>query len=799
MRTRFLKVFRDLRIDSPKNMMLGTAIAIGVLSVGTILGAYAVLTREMARNYLGTLPAAMTIKVEGEIAPDLVAGVRRLEGVADAERHATLLGRMKIGDDWFPMLFFVIDDFRDMRTNRFTRLSGAWPPPTGTMLIERTARITMKADQGRSVTAKTPFGPPRAIPISGIVHDPGLAPAWQEQEGYAYVTLETVCALGERAGFDELRIRLKNRRASMQQVEAASGSIARFVQSRGYLVHEVQIPPPRMHPHQNQMRAILTLFLVFAFATLILSAILVATSLATLMTRQLREIGVMKAVGARSMQIASMYLVSQGIIATAATVVAVPLSKHTAALMIDKIGTILNLRIDDASIPLWVSVIQSISGLLVPILVATIPVWRGSVITVREALISYGVSGTQFGGGLVARLKLFGSASALAFRNVFRQRARLTMSLALLASGGALFMTALNVSKAWEVNLQKIFRFRHYDVDIRLNEPLPASRTSASIGRIAGVKSVETWQFFPASFTRDVPYDVAHVYPDKGHGSFVILGVPPDTRLVSFPLLAGRWLGAASAPEIVLNHTARAQAPQLRIGETVRLNVEDRVTEWTLVGFVEDLGSTGAAAYVPADALARATSLDPGTTNMIRVALEDRGLQSVLRKTRDVEAALGPGAHINLSLPMSLIKNAIAEHMAVLVTSLLALSVLMAIVAGFGLAATMSMGVLERTRELGVMRAIGATPAVTARVVVTEGFAISAISLVLALVLGGALSSYMGRLIGTMAFKTPLPMTISALGVGLWISILLIGSAAATALPAHRASRMTVREALAYA
>lgn len=771
MRPRLMKVFRDLRFDAARNAMMIAAIAVGVVSVGTILGAYAVLTREMARNYLGTHPAAATLKVDRGIPPELVARVRALDGIADAERHATILGRMRVGDDWFPILLFVVDDFNDMRTNAVTCISGAWPPPAGTMLIERTARITMKTGEDGQVIVKTPHGNPRAIAISGLVHDPGVAPARQEQEGYGYLTLDTLRMLGETSGFDELRIRVRDE----GQTETVARRVAAFLQSAGYPVDEVQIPPPRRHPHQSQMQAILSLFLIFSFATLILGAILVATSLATVMMRQVREIGVMKTIGAGSMQIASMYLATQAAVAAAATLIGVPLSRITAGVMIGKIAALLNLNIFDASIPMWVAAVQAISGLLIPILAAAIPVWRGSAISVRDALGSYGVGG---------RAPLF-RAGSLALRNVFRQRGRLVMSLALLGAGGALFMTAMNVSKAWDVNLRKIYRFRHYDVELRLSQPVATSEAMRRIAGVRGVRRVEAWQSYPASFATDVPYDIVHVYPDKGHGSFTLIGVPRDTRMVDFPLLAGRWLRGGN--DVVLNHTARGDR---HVGDVIRLNVEGRVLQLRIAGFVEDLGSTGATAYVFSDA---------ATTNMLRVSLADRSLAAAFRGTRDVEAALGTAAHVKMSLPMALIKNAIGEHMSVLVSSLLALSVLMAIVGGFGLASTMSMNILERTRELGVMRAIGAAPAVIARIVVAEGFAIAGMSLVIAMIAGVALSAFMSRLIGNMAFRTPLPLAINGNGVALWCAILLIGSAIATFVPARRASRMTVREALAYA
>jgi putative ABC transport system permease protein len=126
------------------------------------------------------------------------------------------------------------------------------------------------------------------------------------------------------------------------------------------------------------------------------------------------------------------------------------------------------------------------------------------------------------------------------------------------------------------------------------------------------------------------------------------------------------------------------------------------------------------------------------------------------------------------------------------------MAVLMAIVGGVGLAATLSASVVERTREFGVLRTIGGSPATVVRMVITEGLFVGAVSWFGALVGALPLSAAVGTHVGALAFRSPLPLVLSPQAPFVWLAVVVGVSALASAIPAWRASRLTVREALAY-
>ena len=798
MSPRYKKVINDLRADLSKNLMLVVAIAIGVFGVGTILGGYAVLKREMSISYMSTNPASATIKLDeaNPIDRALVDEVRKHPGVKTAERHATIYARMKIGKDWRPLLIFVKDDFKNMLTNKVTYISGAITPATGTMLTERTAYRVMQSIEQGSIIIKTPHGEATSITLTGTVHDPGLAPAWQEETGYGYMTMATLNELDGTRGFDELRIVVSNANATMQEISAKAEEVAGWLEQKGYLVHEIQVPPPKRHPHQSQMNAILSMFTVFSFMILILGCILVASSISTLMVKQVRQIGIMKTIGANSRQIAWLYFIMILMISLMAVLIAIPLSRLAAEFFYVKIATLLNIHIFDPTIPHQVMMVQILCGVVIPLLAVAFPVLKGSRIKVREAIENYGVSNQTFGQGfldkLLSRFTFFGEVGTLSLRNVFRRRSRLIMALGLLAAGGAMFMTALNISESWDTNLQKIHIYRHYDLEVRLNDYITPDTLLSKIKEISNVKEAEAWNYSSTSFTRESQFEIVNTYPDKGHGSFILLELPVPTTLLNLPIQQGKWLSDSDSRDVVLNQISRALMPTVKLGDTISLSVDNRPEKWRVVGIVEDIGS-------PATVFVSIQNKATKTGNMLRIAYNDRNGENALKTTRAIENLLSQEKiSVNQSIPVSLLHNAMAEHMGVLVSSLLSMAILMALIGALGLMSSMSMNIMERTREIGVMRAIGATPNKIRRLVMVEGLVTGLISIFLAFGLSLPLSYYIGKFIGNMAFRTPLSLSISAPALAIWIAIIVSGSIAATLYPAQNAVRITTREALAY-
>jgi putative ABC transport system permease protein len=798
---RWKKLLRDLQIAQGRILMMVLAIAVGVFSVGTIMSAYTILTREISRNYLDTNPASALLELEPGVDEALLAEASQQPGVEAVEASSTVLARVEVSpNQWMPLLLFVIQDFDRMQINTFKPESGEWPPAQGHILLEREALTLIRAQVGEAINVETPNGSTQAVLISGLVHDPGLAPAWQEQTSYGYITPATLALLDGSGDLHILKVVTQDQ-SSVQAIEAQVSELAIWLKGKGYSAEEIRIPPPGKHPHQTQMVAILVMMLIFSLMALVLSAVLTATMVGGLLAQQVRQIGVMKAIGARSLQIAGIYLVLVVFIGSAAVLLGLPPSLAAGRGLAGLVAGLLNFTLYSADIPAWVYLVQFLAGVLMPFLLALGPIFKATRVTVRETINDFGTSKETFGSrrldSWLGKIQGFDSTLMLALRNTFRRRGRLLLTLSLLSVAGGVFLAALNVKTAWERNLAEAATDRRYDLEIRLNSFAPEEQVLAAIAEIPGIQKVEMWNHEPAAKYRPDGLDIVRTYPDGGHGSFTLRSLPPETDLVNLIVLDGRWLQPGATEGVVLNHMARALFPGIKAGDPIQLMLDGKEVNLRVVGIVREL-ITPATAYITPEKFAQVTGMN-ARANGIRIVMDKHDAQTRSTIAGEAERRLEQnGMNVKVSILETMLDAAVSGHVYILIVMLILMSVLIAIVGALGLVSSMGTSVIERTREFGIMRSIGARSRTVLWNVISEGIFIGLMSWVIAVVLSLPLSLMIGRLVGNLAFRFPLPLVLSPSAVIIWLAIIVVGSVAASAYPARNASRLTIRETLVY-
>jgi putative ABC transport system permease protein len=260
-------------------------------------------------------------------------------------------------------------------------------------------------------------------------------------------------------------------------------------------------------------------------------------------------------------------------------------------------------------------------------------------------------------------------------------------------------------------------------------------------------------------------------------------------------MIEGRNLDPEDTDAIVINNTLARSEPTIRVGQTVVLRMGPAETTWRVVGLAREAFSP-AVAYIP---LSFIQQRHPGMVNNLRLSLDKSDPDSLAIVKANLDRNLEQqGVRARGSLSTAESRFGFDQHMLMIYVFLIVMSAIIGGVGGLGLMTTMSLNVLERRREMGVMRALGATPRLVWLMVVVEGLVIGLLSWTIAALLAWPISKVVGNFIVRTMFRSGLDFTFEPVGLLIWIVVSISLSAAASFLPAWKASRVTVREALAY-
>ena len=808
-RPRWRKVLHDLIDNLGRTSLVVVSIAVGVFSIGVIVGAYVIISHDMSASYAANHPMNVEIRTTS-FDNSLVTVVKNMAGVKDAEgrRVFTLQARLQGSSQWTTLNVVAINDFSKIRINILTPISGTDRPARDQVLLERKTLQSLNAPPGTMLEFLLDNGKVKTMQVAGVVQDPATGAGDFLAQPFVYVSMDTLTYLHQPDMYNRLYATLSSGENDDAHLRQMASDVKDKVQLNGVAALRTRSTKTNEHPLASTVQAVLGILLALGVLILFLSSSLIANTLNALLNQHLRYIGVMKLVGARRSQVIGMYIVLILAFGLIALLIAVPLGGEGAYALSDFIASKVNFTLLGYRIVPLALYVQVAVGLVVPLLAGLAPVLNGSRITVQRALSGDLASqekkksreGAQhesawergqlrLNHALTRRGVHIPRPLLISLRNTFRRKGRLALTLFTLTMGGAIFVAVFNVRVSLHDFIDHIGQYFLADVTLDFSQYYRLDEVNRVALQVPGVTAVEGWAYASAEA----------LYPDGTVAdSITVLAPPADSKLISPLLISGRWLRPGDQKAITISEGVLSKFPDLSPGKTLRLKINGVEDDWTVVGIFKFVTQQGTIAYGTYDYVAKVThTFNHSFSFRIVTDRHDLVYQQTMADTLD-KYFRDRGFHVSAARTGNSTLKTAAESLDILVTFLMIMALLTALVGGMGLTGTMGMNVLERTREIGVMRSIGAVDREIMRTVIVEGVLIGGISWLIGAALSFPITYLLSYIISAAIFESQIAVHFTVTGFAIWLLVVLALSALASVLPARNAARLTIREVLAY-
>jgi len=782
------KSMRDMASKIGSTLTAILALTIGLWGVGTLLVSMQIMNNDLRENFSQTSPAHIAIQ-SGDFDKLNLDELRANPNILAAEYRDKITLRIEVKpDEWLPVWLYSVADFANLSVAKFYEQSGSFPPPEGTIVIERNGLEISDFSAG-TIARLQSGGAVLEAEISGFAFDPAQAPSSQDQLIYAYSSPATYTRLSGSPAGQRLVIRFSDV-TTLEGAKANFEDLSAEFSRSGIEIDSFHIPEFDAHPHQFQLNTLLYLIATIGLLAFIMAMVLISQLMRSIFTRQIRQIGIMKAIGATRVHIFNIYVTYILAMALVSIIIGLPLAVMSGKGFSAFVAEIINFDILTTQMPasLYVTIVGL--GFLLPVVFSLPALLKGIRISVADALGDYGINtdGSNVSG---SRASISNSkALSLSIRNVARRKGRMIVTMATMALGVAIFLTGFNVRESLRVFLDNSAQSLKYDVQILMKEPLPPQTAMTRFQSIDGVVRVEGWV---RGLAKVESADIT-----KSASGIAVIASPYDSALIERDLLQGTWLTGSEQLEFVVNQSAAIAFKPLVVGQNYPITLGENEVSAKLVGVVLEFDI--AKIYVDQDKYNALANPDDLVNNLF-LALDDRVYENVIAAKQEIERIIERSG-MDVSVVMSQAERAkvIFDHLNIILMVILLLSLLVLSVSAMGMGSAMGINVMERTREIGVLRAIGATPKMVVRLFVVEGFIVAALSvlagLLLALPMSFVAAIFFGELI--LGEDTPLDFAFSQSGFSITLVVTLLFGYIASRMPANKATKITVREAITY-
>jgi putative ABC transport system permease protein len=807
---RWDKILHDIWSNKARSLLVIFTIAIGIAAVGMINNTVRMMKRDLFGQFAERNPASIVLYIS-PFQEELAKSVTSLREVRLAQAQRTASGSLDIGNDkWASLDLLIFPNFEDMQIdpsesssppagiNQVKLDQGLHSPGLRGIWLERNTAAALGIQVGDLVTVKM-HNENYRMSFTAIVHDMTREPYSITGDALGYISMPTLEWLGEPAYYNQLKISVAQDATDREHVLQVAGLARdRVIEPAGLRVLTMQIPGSSGTPGdfwaKKQVNGILLVFQLMSILAILLSAGLVVNTISAVIVQQIKQIGIMRSVGAVRTQIVQMYLLYVLALSAVGVLIALPLGLLGSWGLTSVAAKFMNFTISRVDLPPGILLLQIGLGLGMPVGVALFPILQGTRISVYEAIYQYSLGGKGERGWLetqMSRIRHISPPVMLSLRNTFRNKARLAFTLVTLTVAGAMFMAVFSSYATLQQEIRDFGRYIAFDASISIPGGANRHTVEREAKRIPGIQVAEGW----ASTNGFI------VHSDGSESDRIeIVGIPPDPQTIQPLMVAGRWLEAQDDQPIVINEDLLVKEPELKVGDSLTLKVNGLKHSFQIVG-IASKHMMGPRIYVNYNQFAHLTGRY-NQVDSVRVLATPGAFSSAKGQTalgkelekRFTDAQLSTSA----SSTRDGIFSSLSQAFTILLVILLLVAAILAIIGGLGLTGAMGLNVLERVREIGVLRAVGASHTSVRQVVVVEGISVAILSWLLSALLSYPVGMALASAIVQTTFGTAATFRYSLPGLFAWLAAVILIGIASSLVPARDAARLTVREVLNY-
>lgn len=802
MTTLWHKVWADLWLSKSRSSLAIVSIAMGVFCVGTLFGMIDLQLSKMDAAHQQSQPSHINLILRHDVDLALLEPIKAIPGVAGLETMTQLSGYFRRPGEsiWTLATLIIRPNYEQQHFDKTVLQAGNWPI-AGEVAIENLSAQSSGIKLGEEIEFKTSTGS-QNLKINSIVRHPFVKPPKFGGQIHFFATTTDALRLGVAANsFRQLLVRI-DPPYSQDKARDIAGHIRNLLVEQQIPINVVLTQDPQRHWGRPFLAGVNGVLKLMALSALALASVLILNTISAHLVQQVRQIGIMKALGAKIPTIAQIYLCETLIMALLATMAAIPLGLAAAYFSSCQILGLFNINCGSFDFSSRAIVYMVVGGLLVPALASLGPIVLSANMTVRVAIADHGL-GADFGQSrfdillerLVAhRLPTLYSA---VFCNLFRRKLSLLLTQSVLIIAGSTFLILMSLIASLNLTLENEMARSHFAVRLSFVIDQREQQVLDIANALPATERVENWQRLPIELTK-----AGKTLQQKGSLGMQLMALPSTSSLYQPLIESGRWLQASDAGKhvlIVSSDTAKLNG--IQVGDHLGITLGPVKQDWQVVGIYRWLIAGSYViepVYAPLETL-QTIMHDKAMTSfsLIKAAISNRNeeteyLGQLKQRFQDKNILLDV-----YNTQARLEQNQFTRNQFTPVLStLLGLAAMIAAVGGIGLSGALAINVMQRVREIGILNAIGASSKTVFRIFLLEGLLHGLVAWLLSIPLAYFAAEPIARKLGNTMLGIKLDFAYDWRAVFYWLGIVLVLTSIASYWPARNAARLTVRECL---